>query len=880
MTRSMRRAAAMTTVALLGCASTTTAAAAPAPPKRWAPGPVAPSLAGLVDALGADAADAGDARFAHLRKLDGHLQTLAADRLRGRDLGDTARREALTLSSDERRVQVDVLIAGAMDAAVRALRAQGMDVGAVSDREPQRIVEGTLPASALTTVAGMAATTAVFAVQGFGTNEGSVLSQGDAAHRGPQARALGSTGAGVKVGIVSDSINRVGGGVATSQASGNLPGPASVPAGQVQVLLDGSPSSVDEGRAMAEIVFDTAPGVRNMLFTTGQGAATRATGIDNLVANGAKVIADDTFQITEPFFQDGVVAQAVDRAKAAGVAYLVSAGNRARQSWEGTYAPTTDPRAVSPSANDFDPGAGADAVQTIGTFTDRDIFISLQWDEPFNQASTDLAVDVFGISGGVPSYAFTVDTDNIATTRPAEFTNITVTGTATVGISIRRKTGTRNPFMKYIVGGTPTFSIAEHATNSNAIDPDASSAKGALTVAASSFATPAVPEPFSSRGNAFKLFDTAGNRLASPEVRLKPDLSAADEVATSVPGFTTFRGTSAAAPSAAGVAALVLAAKPTLSVEALAAILRNPANTIDCTATAGVPDSDCGFGFVLAEGAVQSALNGSPPSVTANVSPAAPNGANGWYSSGNVDVTWTTTYGGSPIAIANSCVPASVSTDTASATFTCAATSGGGTTTQSVAIKRDASPPSPPAFSGIAAQSYSAAQLPAANAIGCTASDPTSGVSGCAVSGHSSALGTNTLTATATNGAGLTSTATLAYTVIAPAPPAVARLAAISGLTVSRSRVKVASIVRSGVAATLTAARANTKLKVTLRLRGKIVGTLSKTVRKGRASLRVTLTRTGRARLRANPGTLAITVTGSAAGVTTTTLKASLKTRR
>ena len=88
---------------------------------------------------------------------------------------------------------------------------------------------------------------------------------------------------------------------------------------------------------MAEIIFDTAPGIRHMLFTTGTGgAATRAAGIDNLVTAGAKVIADDTFQITEPFFQDGIVAQAVDRAKAAGVTYLVSAGNRARQSWEGT----------------------------------------------------------------------------------------------------------------------------------------------------------------------------------------------------------------------------------------------------------------------------------------------------------------------------------------------------------------------------------------------------------------------------------------------------------------------------------------------------------------------------------------------------------------
>ena len=55
----------------------------------------------------------------------------------------------------------------------------------------------------------------------------------------------------------------------------------------------------------------------------------------------------------------------------------------------------TDARGVSPSTNDFDTGAAADSVQTIGTFTNRSFFIALQWDEPFGQASTDLAVDVY-----------------------------------------------------------------------------------------------------------------------------------------------------------------------------------------------------------------------------------------------------------------------------------------------------------------------------------------------------------------------------------------------------------------------------------------------------------------------------------------------------
>ena len=96
---------------------------------------------------------------------------------------------------------------------------------------------------------------------GGGTDVGAVLSQGDAVHHGPQARALGATGAGVKVGVISDSINQVGTKVAGSQASGDLPS-------SVTVLAD-DPGSSDEGRAMAEIIYDGAPGITQMYFSTG-----------------------------------------------------------------------------------------------------------------------------------------------------------------------------------------------------------------------------------------------------------------------------------------------------------------------------------------------------------------------------------------------------------------------------------------------------------------------------------------------------------------------------------------------------------------------------------------------------------------------------------
>ena len=127
------------------------------------------------------------------------------------------------------------------------------------------------------------------------------------------------------MGVISDSLDELASpnDLAHSIANGELPANSTT--------LNDDAGGEDEGRAMAEIIYDEAPGISGILFSTGTaGAAAKVNSINKLVAQGVKVIADDTFQATEPYFQDGVISQAVDKAKAAGVAYFVSAGNRAR----------------------------------------------------------------------------------------------------------------------------------------------------------------------------------------------------------------------------------------------------------------------------------------------------------------------------------------------------------------------------------------------------------------------------------------------------------------------------------------------------------------------------------------------------------------------
>src|SRR4051812_5134250 len=138
----------------------------------------------------------------------------------------------------------------------------------------------------------------------FTTSAGSVTSQGDPAIRGDIGRnTFGLDGTGIKVGILSDSFNTSGNGNYQAEIdSGDLP------AAGVEVLAD-SPGGNDEGRAMAQLIHDIAPGASIAFATSRGGKSVAALNIIQLHQAGCDVIVDDAVYPDEPWFQDGIIAQ-------------------------------------------------------------------------------------------------------------------------------------------------------------------------------------------------------------------------------------------------------------------------------------------------------------------------------------------------------------------------------------------------------------------------------------------------------------------------------------------------------------------------------------------------------------------------------------------
>lgn len=415
-------------------------------------------------------------------------------------------------------------------------------------------------------------------------------------------------GTGITIGVLSDSYNNLGG-ANNDIASGDLP------AEGVTVIQDLDSGGSDEGRAMLQLIHDIAPGSSLLFATAFNGQQSFADNIIALAEAGADIIVDDVGYLTAPFFQDGIISQAVDRVvNDYGVAYFSSAGNSADVAYESTNIDFVSDTISSISGQfyDFDPSNGVDTRQRITIPKNSQIRLSLQWDDPFytvNGVDTDL--DVFLVNATTGTIAAQSTYNSIANRTPVEFINFTNnTNQTNFDVVIRQTSGETPGRIKYIPFGlssNPDNIYQEYQTDSSTIFGHAA-ATNALAVGAVPYYNTNSPEPFTSAGLTTILFEADGTRKANPEIRQKPDITAIDGTDTTFfgspdfdnTGFPNFFGTSAAAPHAAAVAALVKEANPNYTTAQIYNRLKSTATDIY---TPGV-DNLTGAGLINAYDAI------------------------------------------------------------------------------------------------------------------------------------------------------------------------------------------------------------------------------------------------------------------------------------
>lgn len=454
-------------------------------------------------------------------------------------------------------------------------------------------------------------------------------SEGDTTHGANEARGyFGVTGGGVKVCVLSDGVDSL----ATLETSGDV-------APTVDVLPSQAGSG-DEGTAMLEIVHDLAPGAAEGFATAFTSEPSFAANILALAASGCNIIADDVIYFDESPFEDGPVAQAVNTVTASGVIYFSSAGNEGNLddgtsgTWEGDFRGNGTPAALAGggTANDF--GDGGQSILVTGSGQAS----ALIWAEHYTDSTHGIAstdYDLYDMDGGLTTiYDASTNTQD-------------GTGGDDVPVEISGPafTGERLVVMQFAAGTTssvPMFNLIEfRGTLDSALATSGATRGHSATVAAFSVAaTPAVSpgpypglftaadssEVFSSDGPRRIILDgVTGNELTPGDrtstggvVRQKPDITAADGVSVAAPGFSPFYGTSAAAPHAAAIAALLKSGVPGITPAQVRSDLISSAIDIE----AGGVDRDTGAGIVMAHAALQTA--GALPQAYLNAGTAVP----------------------------------------------------------------------------------------------------------------------------------------------------------------------------------------------------------------------------------------------------------------
>jgi len=387
-------------------------------------------------------------------------------------------------------------------------------------------------------------------------------------------QAAGRAGSGVKVAVIDFGFT----GYQTRQAAGDLPNNL-VPVDMCGGLLN-APGG-EHGTAVAEIVYEMAPGVQLYLICVDT-SIQLGQAKDYAKANGIQVIAHSAswFNTSRG---DGTGSSAsspsttVADARNSGILWVNSAGNRAQQHWSGVFSDT--------DGNGLHNFAANDNGNTFRLSVGQQICAYLRWDSwPTTSIDYDLRITTSN-TGQLVAQSATLQNGSQPPLEDVCYTNNTGT-IQNFAISILKKSGSGSPLMELFV--IPGPDLEWQVAAGSITDPGSS--PNAFAVAAVCWQNNRL-EDYSSRGPTI-------------DGRVKPDIAGQSVVSsgafgpwTACPangngtGNTAFNGTSAAAPTVAGAAALVKGAFPAFSATDIQTFLEQRAQDV------GTPGKDTDFGF-------------------------------------------------------------------------------------------------------------------------------------------------------------------------------------------------------------------------------------------------------------------------------------------
>lgn len=346
-------------------------------------------------------------------------------------------------------------------------------------------------------------------------------------------------------------------------------------------------SGTDHGLQAAELVHAVAPNA-SLYLVNFETEAQLSLAVDYLIGESVDVISFSLgFIHAGPGDGTGAINSIVQRGVDAGIAWSVASGNWAEQHWGGAF---TDED--GDSIHEFAP----DEQLNGRPYLAGDLVIaSLRWDDTWGAACADYDLEVFGPEGAL--VAASRDIQN-CTGDPVESVQVLATKAGSYSARIVEADADAPADLSLLLLGSPDrgdgleIPVAAGSLSQPADHPQVLSV-GALLNGTGFEA------PFSSRG-------------PTTDGRGKPDLLAPTGLINEA--GETFSGTSAAAPHAAGMLALLGEAFPDLNANSLIAELRSRGNpTLASSARAGSLGPLIGLGELLPVGGDEAEFAGPIP---------------------------------------------------------------------------------------------------------------------------------------------------------------------------------------------------------------------------------------------------------------------------